>query len=164
MKITIILIFLLSIIPVTASLEETMKDAINKNQIQIPEYAKRILPVTGRIITTDTGERIYLKLDINDLTIIEPVEEYDIELKTTLKLIQETMPLNSQEEIKLKIQQNYENIELKSKTWKGEIFISAAEEITGLELSKDKTIKGKLIQRAVALGNIIRSWFGYQYF
>src|SRR3989339_239998 len=118
MKITIILIFLLSIIPVTASLEETMKDAIN--QIQIPEYAKRILPVTGRIITTDTGERIYLKLDINDLTIIEPVEEYDIELKTTLKLIQETMPLNSQEEIKLKIQQNYENIELKSKTWKGE--------------------------------------------
>ena len=164
MKITIILIFLLSIIPVTASLEETMKDAINKNQIQIPEYAKRILPVTGRIITTDTGERIYLKLDINDLTIIEPVEEYDIELKTTLKLIQETMPLNSQEEIKLKIQQNYENIELKSKTWKGEIFISAAEEITGLEISKDKTIKGKLIQRAVALGNIIRSWFGYQYF
>ena len=155
---------MLSIIPVTASLEETMKDAINKNQIQIPEYAKRILPVTGRIITTDTGERIYLKLDINDLTIIEPVEEYDIELKTTLKLIQETMPLNSQEEIKLKIQQNYENIELKSKTWKGEIFISAAEEITGLELSKDKTIKGKLIQRAVALGNIIRSWFGYQYF
>ena len=81
MKITIILIFLLSIIPVTASLEETMKDAINKNQIQIPEYAKRILPVTGRIITTDTGERIYLKLDINDLNDVKILIECIDKLK-----------------------------------------------------------------------------------
>ncbi|HLD10596.1 MAG TPA: hypothetical protein VJB89_00815 [Candidatus Nanoarchaeia archaeon] len=164
MKSLILIIIILLATTVTASLQETIEKGIIENQIQVPEYTKRILPITGRIVTTDTEERIYVQLDIDGLTIIEPIENYDLELKTTLSLIEEILPIKNQEEIKLKIQQNKDNIVLEPKTWKGEIFTSAAEKITGIELSKDRTITGKIIQRAVALGNIITSWFGYQYF
>lgn len=160
----LILTLLVLTTTVTASLQETIEKAISENQIQVPEYTKRILPVTGRIITTDTEERVYVELDVDGLKIIEPIEEYDLELRTTLPIIKEILPLKDQNEVKLKIEQNKDNIALEPKTWKGEIFTSAAEEITGIELSKDRTVTGTIIQKAVAMGNIIRSWFGYQYY